>query len=144
MKIFITLSKKSLYVILAVIIIALFILSKMFYVSSANNFDGSTNQKRIEYITSLGLSVEETCVSTKQIVIPKEFNDVYKEYNLLQSKAGFDLSNYKGKSAEVIAYKLRKSESLVTLIIYKGRIIGGDISSPQINGKMEPLKSGKD
>ena len=143
MKIFITLSKKSLYITLAVIIITLLILSKVFYASSTNNFDGSTNQKRIEYITSLGLNVEETCIYTKQIVIPKKFNDVYKEYNLLQSKAGFDLSNYKGKSAEVIAYKLKESETRVTLIIYKDRIIGGDISSPEINGKMEPLKSGK-
>lgn len=143
MKIFITISKKSLYVILAVIIITLLVVSKVFFLASANNLDGGTNQKRIDYILELGIKVEETPVFEKQITIPTTFNDVYKKYNLLQSEAGFDLSNYKGKSAKVIAYKIRNSEKIVTLIIYKDRIIGGDISSPQINGQMEPLKSGK-
>ena len=143
MKIFITISKKSLYVILAVIIIILLVASKVFYLTSANNFDGSTNQKRVDYILNLGFQVDETPIFEKQITIPKTFDEVYKKYNSLQSNAGFDLSNYKGKSAKVIAYKVKNEEKQVTLIIYKDRIIGGDVSSPQINGKMEPLKSGK-
>lgn len=139
MKIFITLSKRSLAVILACVIIALIIIGKFFSVGAAG-IDGSTNAKRVEYITGLGYSVNETCVSSKTIVIPEEFDDVYKKYNLLQAEADFDLSAYKGRSAEIYSYSLSDDERTVTLIICEGRVIGGDISSPRIDGEMESLK----
>ncbi len=138
MKIFITLSRKSLAVILALIIIALILIGKFFSVGAVM-FDGSTNAKRVEYINSLGYDVEESCISSKAVTIPESFGDVYKKYNALQEKAGFDLSLYKGKAVQIIAYSVKNEQLTVTLIIYKGRVIGGDVSSPRFDGEMKPL-----
>ena len=53
--------------------------------------DGSTNAKRINFISRLGYEVDENSVKSKDITIPMNFSDVYTEYNKLQKKAGFDL-----------------------------------------------------
>ena len=91
MRLFITLSKKSLCIILALLIISLIIIGRIFTIK-AGGIDGSTNALRVEYLSGLGYRVDETAVSVKEIVIPEIFSDVYSEYNRLQQRTGFDLS----------------------------------------------------
>ncbi len=139
MNFFITLKKRHLAVILAVIIIAFLILGQ-FVSAKANNIDGSTNAKRIEYIKGLGIEPDDTNVSSKQITIPQSFSEVYKEYNRLQKKAGFDLNRYKGEPATVYNYGICGSDRELHLIVYKNKIIGGDIADINVGGEMLPLK----
>ena len=138
MKFFLTLSKKHLAIILAAIIIALIILGQ-FVTAKGSKINGSTNALRVQYIKSLKLEPDDSNVSSKVIVIPEKFSKVYKEYNQLQKKAGFDLNRYKGKSATVYTYPLSGSENLLHLIVCEGRIIGGDIAETKIDGEMKPL-----
>ena len=138
MKFYVTLSKKHLAVILAVIIIALLVVGQL--VTVGNNAKmGATNALRVEYIKSLGLEPDDSNVSSKVIVVPEKFSKVYKEYNQLQKKAGFDLNRYKGKSATVYTYPLSGSENLLHLMVCEGQIIGGDIAEIKIDGEMKPL-----
>ena len=140
MKLYLTLTKKNLSLILAAIII-FFILIGQFVTTSSGGIDGSTNAKRVEYLNGLSLKVNETAADIKDIVIPEKFSKVYKEYNKLQERAGFNLENFKGKPAKVYTYKLSDdSESEVHLIICNDKIIGGDIASIKIDGEMLPLK----
>ena len=140
MKLFITLSKKSLCIILASLIIALILIGQLFTIK-AGGIDGSTNALRVEYLSGLGYRVEETAVSAKEIVIPENFSDVYSEYNRLQQGAGFDLSRYKGEKACVYTYRLSDSEdTVINLIVSDNNIIGGDISSVRIDGEMRALE----
>ena len=140
MKLFITLSKKSLCVILALLIISLIIIGRIFTIK-AGGIDGSTNALRVEYQSGLGYRVDETAVSVKEIVIPEIFSDVYSEYNRLQQRTGFDLSRYKGESACVYTYRLSDSEdTVINLIVSDNNIIGGDISSVRIDGEMKAIE----
>ena len=140
MRLFITLSKKSLCIILALLIISLIIIGRIFTIK-ASGINGSTNALRVEYLSGLGYTVDETAVSVKEIVIPEIFSDVYSEYNRLQQRTGFDLSRYKGESACVYTYRLSDSEdTVINLIVSDNNIIGGDISSVRIDGEMKAIE----
>lgn len=139
MKFFITLKRRHLAVILAVLIIGLLIFGQ-FFSAKASGIDGSTNAKRVEYIKSIGIEPDDTDVSSKEIVIPQSFSEVYKEYNRLQKKAGFDLSRYKGENAAVYTYGISGDDRQVHIIVCKDKIIGGDIADINVNGEMLPLK----
>ena len=107
---------------------------------SANIY--TDNVSRVEFIKSLGLDPKEEVFSEKEIVIPKKFSDVFLNYNEIQKSAGYDLEDYSGFSAKVYTYFLpnfRNETAYVNLIIVDGKIVGGDISSAELNGFMLPL-----
>lgn len=140
MKLFITLSKRTLCIILAFLVISFIIIGQLFTVKTGR-IDGSTNALRLEYISGLGYTADETAVAVKEIVIPENFSDVYNKYNRLQQTAGFDLSSYKGDSACVYTYRLSDSDdTVINLIVAHNNIIGGDISSVRIDGEMKALE----
>lgn len=138
MKPFLIITKKTLAIIIAVIIIFLLIISRVFAVSSAG-IDGSTNHNRVIYLESLGLSVDDSNVSSRKIMIPERFDEIYKEYNSLQKKAGFNLIYYKNKAATLYTYCLSNKREQAHLIVYKSEIIGGDIADINVTGGMRPL-----
>ena len=139
MKFFITLSRKSLALVLAAVIIALIFTLRIF--SEKTQFiDGSTNELRVNYLKSLKYAVDDSDVSSKEITIPQNFNDVYNEYNSLQKKSGFDLSKHKGKKATVYTYDISGSDRQIHIIVSDGKIIGGDVADIKINGEMDPIK----
>ena len=104
-----------------------------------------TNEDRIEYLQNLGYEVESEPISEKSIVIPTEFDDIFKEYNMLQRKQGFDLSQYGGLEAEqytyrVINYPNTSDEVHAQLYTRNGQVIGGDIHSTALDGFMHGLQ----
>lgn len=140
MKLYVTLSKKNLAVALAMLIITLLLLSQFLSVN-AGGIDGSTNAKRVDYLKTLGVEVNETATEIKDIIIPQNFGEVYEKYNSLQIENGFNLKNYKGKPAKVYTYAINgDSETVAHLIICFNQIIGGDIASLKINGNMTGLQ----
>lgn len=139
MKFYITLSRKTLSLIFAVVIMSAIILGQ-FFSAHSTQIDGSTNEIRVMYIKSLGLEVDDADVTSKEIIIPKDFDDVYKEYNLIQKKSGFNLYDYKGEKATVYTYKLDSPKDYEAHLIVCGEnIIGGDIASLKLDGEMLPL-----
>lgn len=140
MKLYFTISKKNLALALATLIIMLLLLSQFLSVN-AGGIDGSTNAKRVNYLETLGIVVDETAVEIKDIIIPENFGDVYERYNLLQIENGFNLKNYKGKPAKVYTYAIQgDGETVAHLIICSDEIIGGDIASLKLNGNMTGLQ----
>ena len=97
-----------------------------------------------EYLASLGWQVETPALSEEEVLIPKTFSDVFEKYNELQLSQGFDLSKYAGKELTLYTYKITNHESsdtvLAELYVYKGRIVGGDIHSSELDGFMCGLK----
>ena len=102
-----------------------------------------TNDDRVGYLQSLGYRVKPECAVAKEVVIPNEFGDVYENYNELQRSAGFDLSSYRGKNVDFYSYKILNEDFsrnfYANLLICDGTVIGGDVSSSEINGTMYPL-----
>ena len=116
------------------------------FLVTANQQDSRTFDEaaRVDYINSFGWMVEGNC-RMEEIIIPRQFNDVYLEYNKLQKKQGFDLSLYSGKTAKQYTYKVLNHPSngeniYLHLIVLDDKVIGGDISSTELNGFMQPFK----
>ena len=105
---------------------------------------GSTEEGRTEYLSSMGWVVSSPAVSEENVVIPKEFSEVFSKYNELQQSQGFDLSKYSGKELKLYTYQVTNHESTDTvfaeLYVYKGKIVGGDIHSAALDGFMQGLK----
>lgn len=135
---YITLTKKRIFILLCVIVLVFLILIQFFSVK-ADYIDVSTNAKRVAYITALGITLKSDEFSKKDTVIPWQFGDVYNKYNTLQKQSGFDLSSYKGQNITIYTYNY-DTYKVVNLIVYKGGLIGGDICDLQIDGQMLPLK----
>lgn len=95
---------------------------------------------RLDFLEFFGWEVDEASELEQDIVIPSEFNEVYTEYNELQKAQGLDLEKYKGKKAKQYTYTITNySNGIVAdarVIVYKDRIIGGDISSRELSGFM--------
>lgn len=135
---YITLTKKRIFILLCVIVSVFLILIQFFSVK-ADYIDVSTNQRRVAYITALGITLQNDEYSKKDTVIPLEFGNVYNKYNTMQKQSGFDLSGYKGQNVTIYTYNC-DTYKVVNLIVYKGGLIGGDICDLKIDGQMLPLK----
>lgn len=98
----------------------------------------------VTFLTGLGWEVDPTPIEIQEILIPREFSDVYERYNRLQIEAGFDLSHFRGHEAMRYTYQVLnypdKPEGIVAdVIVANGAIIGGDIQSIQLDGFMHGL-----
>lgn len=108
-------------------------------VDKNNILTADCEQSRIEYLNNLGANGVTGAVSCTEITIPYYFNEVYRSYNNLQIKAGYNLNLYKGQNVQLFTYQY--DEYFIHLILIKGKIIGGDISERVYNGNVLPLKT---
>lgn len=109
-----------------------------------NKYKLASNTERTKFLTDLGWQVSPNETDCKVVKVPSEFNKVYDVYNRLQKEQGFDLTKYKGKSVEIYTYDVynypNKSDNILAhLIVCDGTLIGGDVSSTEINGFMQGL-----
>ena len=110
------------------------------------NFSASTEEERMNFITQLGLNVEKEPSEVTEVIIPEEFDETYTSYNEIQKTAGLDLEYYKGCTVKRWTYTVTNypeyedSKSIkINLLVYKGKIIGGDICSVELDGFMKGL-----
>lgn len=144
MKLYFIFTRRKLVAAALLLALTLCIAGRMVLVNAAS-VKASDDEARVRFAAECGCEVEKTAESVKKVRIPQSFSKVYERYNELQKRAGFDLEQYKGCEATVYSYKVLKGgiagqETLVNLIVYRNRIIGGDISSTALNGKMLPLE----
>lgn len=103
-----------------------------------------TEEDRQALIEQLGIQTDEAPIEEYKTRVPKEFDAVYQDYNKIQLAQGFDLTDYRGKKVTRYTYKVlnypKKSENeryenvFLNLILYKNRVIGGDISTTEHGG----------
>ncbi len=97
---------------------------------------------RSELINKLGWEAEvsEFC----EVQIPYEFDEVYKKYNEIQLSQGFDLEKYKGKRVMKYTYDIKnypnESEVSLNMLVYKNKLIAGDVCSKKQGGFMHGLE----
>lgn len=102
--------------------------------------NADTHQKRMDFLSSIGVTADENSGTVKAFIIPDSFSDVYANYNKLQKESGYDLEPYKGCEVVQYTYETESPENaLVHLLVYNGRIIGGDIAEVSLGGRMKPL-----
>ncbi len=115
--------------------------------SETANFNFSkikTNEDRIAFLTQFGWTVQSNPIEEVNLTIPSEFDKVFVSYNELQKQQGLDLSKYKRKSVTrytyiVTNYPDYSGTVYANIIVYRGRVIGGDICTADISGFVRGL-----
>ena len=93
-----------------------------------------TNDDRLAYLSGLGWEVSLQPIATEELLVPRQFDDSYTDYLKLQEDQGFDLAKYCGKRIKRYTYQLTNYPAgdepmQIALLIYKNRVIGGQIQS---------------
>lgn len=98
-----------------------------------------TPEDIVGFLAQFGWQVEPSPSEEVKIRIPEEFDKVMNSYNELQRNQGLDLSKYRGK--EVTRYTFRVTnfpgnvgEVMANVIVYKKRVIGGDLCTADVTG----------
>lgn len=104
--------------------------------------DAGSNEERLAFLRSFGWEPSETPTETQEVRIPEEFNEVFTRYNQLQQSQGFDLAGYAGKTVKRYVYRITNhpdggQDHYATLLVYKNKIIGGDVTCTSQGGSMQ-------
>lgn len=106
------------------------------------NYKAENSAERKAFLSQFGWKVSADPVEISEIIIPEDFNDGYVEYAAMNKAQGLDLELYKGMRAKRWTYDVlnypglenEKGTVQANLLIYNGRIIGGDICSLELGG----------
>ena len=98
-----------------------------------------TEEDRVRFLSQFGWEVKSPAIMSGEVTIPSEFDKVFTGYNEIQKRQGLDLSKYKKKKVMRYTYELTNYDGYdgtvyANLIIYRGRVIGGDICSADVTG----------
>ncbi|MBP9988130.1 MAG: DUF4830 domain-containing protein [Ruminococcus sp.] len=103
------------------------------------NYDKiKTDSARKEFLSQFGWEIGE-CLEETEVKIPNDFDKIMNAYNELQKAQGLDLSEYRGKTAKRFTYSVSNypeydGKVLANMIVYKNRVIAGDICSSDVGG----------
>ena len=97
------------------------------------------NSDRLAFIEQFGWKVDATPLETVEVSIPEEFDKVYLGYNEMQKEQGLGLTKYKGKTVTRYTYNVTNypeydGDVYISLLVYKNKVIGGDVCSADVNG----------
>ena len=116
MKLYFSLTKKTLVVITTAFCLFVFVFGRF---TAAKNIykNGDTNAKRVYYIDVMGFAVNEEAVSYKEIKITEKIASTYY------------VKGYIGCDALLYRYNTVMAENQIDLVVYNGRIIGAGVAS---------------
>ena len=99
---------------------------------------GETNEQRLAFLLGYGWEADTEAVEVREITIPDVFDDVYLKCNEVQKAQGMDLERYRGKTCRQWIYNVTNYPAQGTvhasLLVLDGKIIGGDLSSTELDG----------
>lgn len=92
-----------------------------------------------QFLSQFGWVVDAGSAETATVTIPSEFDKIFAGYNEMQKAQGLDLSKYKKKEVTrytftVTNYKDYNGTVYANVLVYRNRVIGGDICSTDVSG----------
>ena len=104
------------------------------------------NEARLEFINQFGWTVNPTPTEEVEVSVPEEFDKVFAGYNEIQRRQGLDLAKYKNKRVmrytyEVTNYPGYTGKVYLNMLVYRNRVIGGDVCSADVNGFIHGFES---
>ena len=101
----------------------------------------ATTEDRVAFLADRGWITDPASEQAQIIHIPEAFPPVLEDYNALQLQQGWDLHDYAGRDCSLYTYAVTNwpDESqtvLANLYVFRGRVIGGDIHSTNLDGFM--------
>lgn len=105
----------------------------------------SANDSRVQFLKDFGWDVTPSPKESGQVKIPKESSPVFDRYNTMQLGQGYDLSSYAGKNVMRYVYQINNypgatAPVYATVLVYKDKIIGGDVTDTSPGGKLQGFK----
>ena len=99
---------------------------------------------RVAFIERFGYDIADTPVSEERFAVPSSFDRVLADYNEIQRRQGLDLTKYTGKKITRYTYEVKNYEGYegtvyANLFVFRGRVVGCDISTADPSGFVEPL-----
>lgn len=115
-------------------------------VAGKNSINYDEKAERINYFENNGIAVDINSEAESEVQIPLNFSKVFENYNEeTEKQGGFDLKPYSGKTVKKYEYNLCDKEGYTAVLyVFDGKIIGGDIHSLSLDGKMLPLTKGEE
>ena len=106
------------------------------------------NEDRIAFLGQFGWEVSPEETESEQVTIPAEFDKVFAGYNEIQKGQGLDLAKYKGKTMmrytyDVTNYKGYEGKVQANILVYRGKVVGGDICSADVKGFIHGFENQK-
>ena len=98
-----------------------------------------TEQDVVNFLAQFGWQVDGKAIEVKEVSVPAEFDKIYAGYNQVQVAQGLDLSRYKGKTLTRYTFKVTNCEGyegevLANVLVWRKKVVGGDICSAEITG----------
>lgn len=114
--------------------------------TNAGGTEGSINYDKIkdnddrrDFLKQFGWETSDEPCEVRDVTIPEQFDKIFGGYNEIQRAQGLDLAKYKKKTVkrytyEVTNYKGYDGTVYANILIYRNRVIGGDICSADRDG----------
>ena len=104
-----------------------------------------TNDDRISFIKQFGWEVDSAPISETEVKIPNELDKILSAYNDIQSSLGMNINKYKGKTVTRYTYKVNNYPDYsgtvyANIIVYKNKVIAGDLCSSELDGFIHGLQ----
>ncbi len=97
----------------------------------------------LQFISNFGWETLQEPDEVREVIIPAEFDDVYKKYNEIQISQGYDLTEYSGQRVKRWTFSIKNypgyenSEFIkINILVCDNCVIGGDVCSVELNGFM--------
>ncbi len=111
---------------------------------SVINYSAQNEEQRLAFISQFGWDVDKDPVEVAEIIVPVEFDEVYEKYNEIQKAQNLDMSLYAGKRVKRWTYSVnnypgyesRKNVIQLSLLVFDGTVVGGDVCSIELGGFM--------
>ena len=131
--------------IVALSILALLIMILLVHCLPGAEKNAATKEDRMAFLESLGWQADPETEEANSVKIPDCSEGAMADYNALMQKGGYDLSDYEGKKVDQYQYQLNNYPDCeqtvwVTLYVWQGRVIGGDIHTASLDGFMHELR----
>ncbi len=117
-----------------IIPIILFILFRLFFLNPDTLIHN--------FFSSYGFTLSEKLISSETVILPSKLTPVYKNYNVIQKKAGLDITPYLSKKVKRYTYEVTNfpfptdETVLANVLVYKNKIIAADIMTTSLDGFM--------
>ena len=110
-------------------------------VGQMGTLTATTQTERIAFASRFGWKLAQGSEEVVEVVIPEEFDETLTQYNQIQIEQGMDLSALKGKRVkrytyEVTNYPGQPQDIHLDLLVYEGKVVGGDVCSVALDGFM--------
>lgn len=99
-----------------------------------------------QFLGQFGWSVKAKPVEEREVAIPPEFDRIFTGYNELQKQQGLDLAKYKRKTVKRYTFEVSNYDGFdgkvyANVLVYRNKVIGGDICSADMTGFIHGFES---